>query len=54
MYFDVVGPKRPAVRAAWAYLEPSSAFAVIAGHIAFYAALMDACYVGDESFVALA
>jgi uncharacterized protein (DUF427 family) len=48
MYFDVVGPKRRAVRAAWAYLEPSSAFAVIAGHIAFYAAPMDACYVGDE------
>jgi uncharacterized protein (DUF427 family) len=48
VYFDVVSPKRRAVRAAWAYLESSSAFAVIAGHVAFYAAPMDACYVGDE------
>lgn len=48
MYFDVVGPKRRAVRAAWAYRSPSPPFAVIAGHVAFYAASMDACYVGDE------
>ena len=46
MYFDVVSPKRRAVRAAWAYLSPTPPFAVIAGHVAFYAAPMDACYVG--------
>lgn len=47
-YFDVgVGADiRP--RAAWTYREPTAPFAAIAGHVAFYAARMDACWVGEE------
>ncbi len=47
-YFDVVAGGRRAPRAAWSYPEPFPAFAAIAGHVAFYAGPMDACYVGDE------
>ncbi|HSO08015.1 MAG TPA: DUF427 domain-containing protein [Pelomicrobium sp.] len=47
-YFDVVVGGRRAERAAWAYPEPTPAFRDIAGHVAFYAGPMDACYVGDE------
>jgi uncharacterized protein (DUF427 family) len=47
-YFDVVGPRTRAARAAWAYPRPTPAFAAIAGHVAFYAGLMEACLVGDE------
>jgi uncharacterized protein (DUF427 family) len=34
--------------AAWSYAEPSSAYAEIAGYLAFYASRVDACFVGDE------
>jgi uncharacterized protein (DUF427 family) len=34
--------------AAWSYPKPSPAFAAIAGHVAFYASRVDACFVGDE------
>jgi hypothetical protein len=34
-------------RAAWRYDAPSPAFAPIAGWLAFYAGLMEACWVGD-------
>ncbi len=47
-YFDVVAGGRRAERAAWAYPRPTAAFRDIAGHVAFYAGPMDACYVGDE------
>lgn len=47
-YFDVVGPRRRAARAAWAYPEPDPSFAALADHVAFYAAAMDACFVGEE------
>lgn len=47
-YLDVVGATRRAARAAWSYPHPAAAFAPIAGHVAFYAAAMDACFVGDE------
>lgn len=47
-YFDVAGPHRLAPRAAWTYPNPTQAFAAIAGHVAFYAGAMEACYVGGE------
>ncbi len=47
-YFDVVVDTHRAERAAWTYPEPTPAFAAIADHVAFYAGLMDACFVGEE------
>ncbi|HEY8383496.1 MAG TPA: DUF427 domain-containing protein [Microvirga sp.] len=47
-YFTVIGPTRRAERAAWAYAQPTPPFQAIAGYMAFYAALMDACFVGEE------
>jgi uncharacterized protein (DUF427 family) len=37
--------------AAWAYDDPSPAFAPIRGHVAFYAQRMDACFVDDEQVI---
>ena len=34
--------------AAWTYDAPSDAFAPVAGHLAFYAGLMDFCTVDGE------
>lgn len=50
-YYDVVGGGLVAERAAWAYDEPSAAFAPIATHVAFYAGPMDACFVADERVI---
>ncbi len=47
-YFDVVVGRRRAARAAWAYPEPDPVYAELRDHVAFYAHLMDACYVGQE------
>jgi uncharacterized protein (DUF427 family) len=47
-YFTVHGGRRTATAAAWAYDEPSPAFARLTGHVAFYAGRMDACYVDGE------
>jgi len=46
-YFDVTAGTTTARRAAWCYDEPSPRFAPLAGFIAFYAGLMEACRVGD-------
>ncbi len=46
-YFDVLSASATALRAAWAYDSPTAGFATIAGHVAFYAALMDEAWVGD-------
>ncbi|MCW5860233.1 MAG: DUF427 domain-containing protein, partial [Caldilineales bacterium] len=46
--YDVVVGSRVAEQAAWAYPLPTPAFAAIAGHLAFYAGLMDACTVAGE------
>ena len=40
--------RRHASAAAWAYSNPSPEFAPLADHVAFYAALMDACTVNGE------
>ncbi len=34
--------------AAWSYANPVAAFAAIKGYVAFYPAMMDACYVDGE------
>lgn len=47
-YFDYVAGARRIERIAWAYPQPSRAFAAIANYLAFYASRVDACYVDDE------
>ena len=47
-YYDVVVGDAVAPSAAWGYDRPNPAFAAIAGYVAFYAAPMDRCLVGDE------
>jgi uncharacterized protein (DUF427 family) len=47
-YVDVALDGRRAPRAGWSYLKPLHPFEPIAGHVAFYAGPMDACYVGDD------
>jgi uncharacterized protein (DUF427 family) len=48
IYFDIIarGEQRPS--AAWSYPEPTAEFEIIRSHVAFYAAAMDACFVGNE------
>jgi uncharacterized protein (DUF427 family) len=46
-YFDVLAGRATAPRAAWAYDNPTARFAALAGHVAFYASLMDEAWVGD-------
>lgn len=50
-YFDVRIGKAKAARAAWSYAEPSPDFIALADHLAFYSALMEACFVGAERVV---
>jgi uncharacterized protein (DUF427 family) len=47
-YYDVSAGGTVARWAAWAYDTPTPVFAALAGHVAFYAGLMEACFVGDE------
>ena len=47
-YWDVVVGARVAERAAWSYPDPTALFACLRDHVAFYAAAMDACFVGEE------
>ncbi|MCC5944013.1 MAG: DUF427 domain-containing protein [Bernardetiaceae bacterium] len=48
-YFDVVVGEKVAPQAAWYYADPSKKYPNLEGHIAFYAHLMDACYVNEEA-----
>lgn len=50
-YFDVSAGHVTTHGAAWSYPEPNAGFAVLAGHFAFYASRMEACFVGDERVV---
>jgi uncharacterized protein (DUF427 family) len=51
-YYDVVGADgRVAPRAAWTYLEPTPAFEVIRGAVAFYPRVMDECTVDGRLVV---
>ena len=44
----LVPGSEPVVDAAWSYASPTPAFAPIRGHLAFYAARLDECWVGDD------
>ncbi len=47
-YFDVVAGERREARAAWAYPDPSPAYAALRDHVAVYPGRMDACWLDDE------
>jgi uncharacterized protein (DUF427 family) len=47
-YFHVVCRDAIAKNAAWSYPQPTPDFRAIRNYVAFYAHLMDACYVGGE------
>lgn len=47
VYFDLQGDG-PVRDVAWSYPEPARGYQDIAGHLAFYASRVDACFVGDE------
>lgn len=47
-YFDVVVGDRIVRHAAWSYADPSPSFASIRDHVAFYAGLMNGCFVDGE------
>ena len=47
-YYVVRGGDRAVPRAAWGYADPSPAYRALVGTVAFYPALMDECWVGDE------
>ncbi|MEL6645150.1 MAG: DUF427 domain-containing protein [Pseudomonadota bacterium] len=46
-YWTIEHSGQRADRAVWSYATPTPRFASIAGYFAFYAALVEACYVGD-------
>ena len=46
-YWDVTLGEVTAPRAAWSYASPTERFAPLAGYLAFYAASMEACFVGE-------
>jgi uncharacterized protein (DUF427 family) len=48
IYYSVVVGEKQAVNAAWSYPNPTPVFAGIKDYLAFYAHLMDACYVDGE------
>jgi uncharacterized protein (DUF427 family) len=47
-YYTVRAGNRVEGDAAWAYENPSAAFAALRDHVAFYASRMDACTVDGE------
>ena len=48
VYFDIGVDDRVAADGAWSYPSPRPGFDAIAGHLAFYPARMDGCFVGLE------
>ncbi len=51
IYHDVISGEQHRRRAAWSYPRPTSSFAALRDHVAFYAAGMDACFVDGEQVV---
>ncbi len=47
-YFTLAVDGRTAERCAWSYPTPAGDYAALAEHLAFYAALVDTCTVGDD------
>ena len=50
-YWDVTAGRKTAQRAAWSYEAPTPQYRPLAGHVAFYAGLMQACFVGDAPVI---
>ena len=50
-YYDIVCKGATHPRAAWTYHHPQPGYLELRDHIAFYAHVMDACYVGNEKVV---
>lgn len=48
IYYTVVVGDKQAANVAWAYPRPTPRFAPIKDYLAFYAQVMDACYVDGE------
>ena len=51
VYFDVLAGGDVLRAAAWSYPTPTTAFADLRDHVAFYAASFDACFVDGERVV---
>lgn len=51
VYFDVTVAGETLREVAWSYPDPSPPFSSIAGHLAFYAAAFDGCFVDGERVV---
>lgn len=51
-YWSVVVGDTTVTDAAWSYERPTPPFAAITGHLAFYAQLLEECWVDDEQVVA--
>jgi len=47
-YYDITCKGKTFRRAAWTYHHPEPVYLELMDHIAFYAHVMDACYVGEE------
>tara|TARA_B100001142_G_scaffold297959_1_gene320772 strand:- start:4169 stop:4465 length:297 start_codon:yes stop_codon:yes gene_type:complete len=47
-YFDIVSNNRQLIHGAWVYHKPTTTFIALKDHVAFYAHVMDACYVNGE------
>ena len=47
-YYSVEVGEKKAHNAGWFYTDPTPAFAAIKDYVAFYPAMMDACYVDGE------
>ncbi len=50
-YFDVSIGSATAKRAAWTYENPTKCFKPIAGYVAFYAGMVEQCYVDNERVI---
>jgi uncharacterized protein (DUF427 family) len=47
-YWTLCVRDKLSARAAWSYERPLSGYEAIRGHLAFYVARVDGCFVGDE------
>jgi uncharacterized protein (DUF427 family) len=47
-YWTIKVGDRLSMNAAWSYEQPYAGYEALAGHLAFYASRVDACYVDDE------
>lgn len=48
IYYTVIVGSKQAANGAWAYPDPTGSFAPLKDYLAFYAHMMDACYVDGE------